>query len=229
MPTTTPTPETTATMPTTTPTPETSAPTTTARRRRTPKQARAARENGKRGGRPRKNRHFEDFAELGAPPTHPLDLAHWMQRVVALDTGRIQADRADKELSKKLRGYAGAMSKLLMPTIMMTALDPDAAWREGVDADAPPPDDPLGAAYWLLLALAAGVDRLIRGEPDPHGGELKTSVAAYVKIMPPDVMFQAQRKLVRDRAALEADAGPQPQPSKEPENGREQRYQPLSC
>jgi hypothetical protein len=113
--------------------------------------------------------------------------------------------------------------------IMMTALDPEGEWRRGVERDGPPPEEPFGVAYWLLLQLAEGVGRLIGGERDPSGEELRATVSAYVRIIPPDVMFEAQRKLRRDQEALDADDGPKAQPAKEAEDGREQRYQPVHC
>lgn len=183
-------------------------------RRATPRQAAAARANGKKGGRPRKNRSVADFDGLPAPPRHPLELGYWIERVQAIDAMRIQHGRGDKVMSKSLRGYTDAMSKILPAAIMMAALEGDDAsdWQE-VDPDAPPPEHPFGVAYWMALNLAAGVERLIRGEPDPQGAELRAAAKCYVKIIPPDTKFAAKRTLKTEIAALNVSEGPTMEPT----------------
>ena len=189
----------------------------------------AARENGKKGGRPRKRRDFGAFDGVESPPRHPLKLGYWMQRVLALDALRVDQGRGDKEVSKALRAYARAMSLIMTPAIMMAALEPDGDWRRAVDGDLAVPEHPFAVAYWFLLRLARGVERVIQGEPDPQGVEIRAHASAYVKIIPPDVMFEAQRRLKREIAELDTDGGPELTPPKEPANGSEQRYRAISC
>ena len=183
-------------------------------RRPTPRQVAAARENGRKGGRPRKDRGVADFDDLPAPPRHPLELGYWIERVQAIDMMRIQHGRGDKVMSKSLRGYTEAMSKILPAAIMMAALEGDEAsdWQE-VDPTAPPPEHPFGVAYWMALNLAAGVERLIRGKPDPQGAELRAAAKVYVKIIPPDTKFAAMRTLKKAIAVLGVSEGPELQPT----------------
>ena len=185
--------------------------------------------NGAKGGRPRKQLDFSDFAEVPEPPRHPLKLGYWMQRILALDALRIEEGRGDKEVSQALRAYARAMSLIMTPAIMMAALDPEGDWRQGVDVDRPIPDHPFGVAYWFLLRLARGVMRVIQGKPDPHGEEQRAQASAYVKIIPPDVMFEAQRVLKEGREEMDADSGPELTPPREDVYGSEQRYRAISC
>ena len=193
------------------------------------KQRAASRENGKKGGRPRKLVDVSDFDEVTAPPRHPLKLGYWMQRILALDAWRIDHGRGDKELSKALRAYARAMSVLMGPAIMMAALEPEGEWRRNVDTDGPIPEHPFAVAYCFLLRLARGVERVIHGEPDPQGVEIRAQAGAYVKIIPPDVLFEAQRELKRDQDELDGDDGPRLTRPKEAPYGSEQRYRAISC
>lgn len=81
----------------------------------------AARENGKRGGRPKAEAFLVDFDELGPPPKHPLELARWMQRVLAIDMHRMVTGRAREKLSREIRATASAASKLIPPDIIVEA------------------------------------------------------------------------------------------------------------
>lgn len=196
--------------------------------RPSPRRAAAARENGKKGGRPRKNRHVADFADLPQPPRNPVEIAHWMQRILAIEAWRIKRGRAHKELSQELRAYAYSMSKLLRPVIILVAADPDGAWWREASPDSRPDDYPPAVAYWLLLQLAGDVYRCIRGERT-SGAEQRAIVTAYVKTLPPDTLHCAQQTIVGDMKAMAAQPGPEPKPSEEPKRGDEKRFQALSC
>ena len=131
-------------------------------------------------------------------------------------------------MSKALRAYSRAMSQLMTPAIMMAALEPDGAWQRDVAVDKPLPEHPFGMAYWFLLWLARGVERVIHDEPDPNGSEIRAQAGAYVKMIPPDAMYQAQLERRGERDELDTDDGPAETPPKEPPDGREQRYLALS-
>jgi hypothetical protein len=172
----------------------------------------AARANGKRGGRPRKDRHLADFAAVPTPPREPVQLAHWLQHILSIDAQRVRQRRASAALSRELRAYGYAMSKLTRPVIILAAADPDGAWWREASLDAAPINHPAGMAYWLLLALADGVHRCIRGEPD-SGAELRATVAVFVKALPPDTLHDAQSRILGEMKQLEAQAGPALQPA----------------
>ena len=189
----------------------------------------AARENGKKGGRPKKDRHYEDFAEVAEPPTHPVRIGYWLQRVIALDAQRIVEGHAVQQLSREIRAYTHAISKLLRPIIILAAADPDGDWWcEPCDEVPPAQDDPAAMAYWLLTQLTYSVLRCIRGEPHP-GDALRSSVEAYVKAIPPDALYDAQRKVLAWAKEAKRSPGPQPQPAETPTRGDEERFQPIHC
>ena len=80
---------------------------------RTPAKGKAARKNGSKGGRPRKERHLEDFRDLGPPPAEPLQSARWVHRLLMIDLWRHVNDRGDIVLSGQLRATTTAMSKVM--------------------------------------------------------------------------------------------------------------------
>ena len=80
---------------------------------RTPAKGTTARTNGKKGGRPRKERHLEDFKDLGPPPLDPLQAASWVHRLLMIDLWRHVNDRGDIVLSSQLRATTTAMSKVM--------------------------------------------------------------------------------------------------------------------
>lgn len=152
-----------------------------------------------------------------------------MQRILAIDAWRIQQGRADAELSQELRSYSHAMSKLLRPVIILAAADPDGAWWRSASADSRPANDPPAVAYWLLLQLAAGVHQCVQDKPG-SGAELRATVTAFVKTLPPDTLHDAQQAILGDIKALTSEFGPEPQPSEEAQHDDdEKRFQALSC
>jgi hypothetical protein len=78
------------------------------------KKARAARANGKKGGRPRKERSVEVYARAGAPPKDPLKLAEWMQQLLGISMHRIATDpnMPEDQRRAELRATARAANSL---------------------------------------------------------------------------------------------------------------------
>ena len=89
---------------------------------RTPAKRAASRSNGAKGGRPPKDRHFEDFEDLGKPPEHPLMLAAWFARVIGRDTWRQINGRGDDKISGHIRASASALSKVMPMDVVAEAL-----------------------------------------------------------------------------------------------------------
>lgn len=77
---------------------------------------------------------------MEAPPQHPLKLARWVQRILAIDMHRMITGRANikpTQLSGALRSTAAAMSKLIPPDIMVEAeqlIRADAEEREAEES-----------------------------------------------------------------------------------------------
>lgn len=78
--------------------------------------AAVARENGRRGGRPKATLPPEVSARLGPPPVKPLELARWQQRYVAELAYLLGVGQVD-------RGLAGAISSVLGKSARMMPLD----------------------------------------------------------------------------------------------------------
>lgn len=75
-----------------------------------PQRKRASKANGQKGGRPRDDRHMEDFDRLGpAPIGKPLALARWVQNVLAIDLERQIQGRDHHETSVGLRSTSIAI------------------------------------------------------------------------------------------------------------------------
>ena len=183
-------------------------PTTRASSRR----AQAARENGKKGGRPRKERYFGDFRDIPVPPAHPVDLGHWMQRIIALDAHRMRDGRNHEPLSKEIRGYTIAMSKLLRPIILLAGADVDGSWWRDPPDKPPAADDPVAMAYWILRELALSLHACVLGQAH-SGAKLRTLVSAYVKAIPPDTLYDARDKVMEWTRRTKDAPGPTPQPA----------------
>ena len=104
-----------------------------------------SRENGKLGGRPKKEVLLHEFETIGPPPIgKPLELARWVQSVLAVDMYRMINGTAKDELSTSLRNTGRAIVASLPPDIIAEAkrlMDADAGVLEGdagpqtVDAD----------------------------------------------------------------------------------------------
>ena len=191
------------------------------------RKAAAARANGKKGGRPPRERRFEDFADVRAPPTHPVKLGHWMQRILALEVHRMRRGRDVETLSEEIRGYTIAMSKLLRPILLLAAADLEGAWWRSPPDELPPADDPVAMAYWLLCELALNLHSCIQGRDHP-GAKLRKQVSAYVKAIPPDTLHDARDKVMQWSQETRAAPGPTPQPAN-PSAHVQERYRPIHC
>ena len=151
-----------------------------------------------------------------------------MQHILAIDAHRIHEDRGNKTLSQEIRGHTLAMSKLLRPIILLAAADLDGTWWRD-PADTPPPaDDPVASAYWLLRTLARSLHNCIHGRSH-HGRELRATVSAYVKAIPPDTLYDARNTVTAWAKSLKQTSGPQPKPAESPVHGLEERYRPIHC
>jgi hypothetical protein len=120
-------------------------------RRKTARNAAAARANGVKGGRPRTDRAQGDFDALGPPPEDPLALERWTQRVHALDLWRWLTGRGDKVLSGQIRASTRAIvattphARLYEAEQILTdradkrkSLTPDVEMHTDADADGEP-------------------------------------------------------------------------------------------
>lgn len=91
-------------------------------RSRSPAKKTTARENGELGGRPKKQLNNEVFKAVKKPPTHPLKLARWVQRVLALDMWSQISGQYDRDRSSSLRATATAISRIMPADIVAEAL-----------------------------------------------------------------------------------------------------------
>jgi hypothetical protein len=159
-------------------------------------------QNPKRGrGRPRKDRHFSDYRELGAPPCSDLlDLAEWSHRVVALTAFQVHHGRGTPEIRAALRTLATALAKLLPAGLAAQALNLIDASQ--IDPEQPPPDeDPLKRTVWLTRVIAAEMWRVIMedGSNGKRREELCAAARAMVAILPPDAYYKAKMTVLRRR------------------------------
>jgi hypothetical protein len=97
----------------------------TARSEKPSRRATVARENGRRGGRPKATLPLEVSARLGPPPEKPLDLARWQQRYVAELAYLLGVGQVD-------RGLAGAISSILGKSARLMPLDVMAAVEDEI-------------------------------------------------------------------------------------------------
>lgn len=149
-------------------------------------------------GRPPKSRHREDFAPCGAPPEDLLALADWAQDLVARAALQAHRGRGSREVREEIRAGAIAIAALLPHAI--TADAQGLVRAEGIDIDAEPPTDPLLRIVWMVRLLAVDLWRAVSGQSNSRvGKELRASARAMGKILPPDALVEARRKL-RDRA-----------------------------
>lgn len=101
--------------------------------------AEAARENGKKGGRPKKELDLSAFEHCGEPPIgKPLELARWVQGVLAVDMFRMICGKADRLLSGDLRNTGRAIVQSLPPDIIAEAQRIMTAEAGELDAEAGP-------------------------------------------------------------------------------------------
>ena len=81
-----------------------------------------------------------------------------------------------------------------------------------------PPEAPLALARWIQRLLAVDLYRQITGRANiEHSRSLRATASAASKMMPLDVLFEAQRLVVGDAQELDADGGPATEPF--PEDG----------
>lgn len=70
----------------------------------------AARENGKKGGRPRKHKYDQIFADLAEPPTgDPLETCLWAQSISARALFETVQGRGNRELNAEIRAFTGVI------------------------------------------------------------------------------------------------------------------------
>jgi hypothetical protein len=69
----------------------------------------ASRENGKLGGRPKKDRKLEEYTACGPPPEDLLDRVGWMNKLLAVDTWHVILRVAEPGMSGELRANLRAM------------------------------------------------------------------------------------------------------------------------
>lgn len=79
----------------------------------------AGAEHGAKGGRPRDSLPAEVMERLGPPPSGPLDLARWNQRMLAEVAVLLMAGTIGHELADKLRALAATISKALPTDILV--------------------------------------------------------------------------------------------------------------
>lgn len=156
----------------------------------------------KRGrGRPRKDRHFTDYRELGPPPCNDLlDLAEWTHRVASLTAFQAQHDRGAPEVRGALRTLATALAKLLPAGLAAQAVNLIDASQ--IDPEQrPPADDPLKRTVWLARVIAAEMWCVIMegGSNGKRREELCAAARAMVAILPPDAYYKAKMTVLRRR------------------------------
>jgi hypothetical protein len=170
----------------------------------------AARANGCKGGRPKKTRNAEPFAEAGAPPTtDALAIIDWVQWVINLDTAALDTPEHDALISTELRKTANALAKLIDAALLADALG--IADFDAVDPAEAPPRDALQAGIWNLGKLLAYMHATITGRPDAEfGAQLRGNVRAWAKVLPPDVRVIGEQTL-RERVGP-SEGGPPMEP-----------------
>lgn len=98
-----------------------------------------SRENGKLGGRPKKEVLLHEFEDIGPPPIgKPLELARWVQSVLAVDMYRMINGTAKDELSTSLRNTGRAIVQSLPPDIIAEAKALMDADHGAMESDAGP-------------------------------------------------------------------------------------------
>jgi len=90
-------------------------------------------------GRPKKDRHYEDYEAIGAPPIdNPLKMLRWTQSIAAVHLHRIVTGREDKELGKEIRAAIGTIARAAPPDIMLEAQNLLQQDRTAMDNEAGP-------------------------------------------------------------------------------------------
>jgi hypothetical protein len=170
-------------------------------RRRT--RAEAARENGRKGGRPRAKLHIDDFEQLGAPPVEVLALFRWFAAVTLVEIERAKRSRSHKVLTEEIRATVSATRGLHGPVTRAAALE--LVETDAVKAENPAPTGPgeeLVAAVWVARQLAAHLWACLI-EPDTAALKQRAATGAIIRQLarawamadPPDVAVEAARRL----------------------------------
>ncbi len=149
----------------------------------------------KRGrGRPRKDRHLEDFEGAGVPPRDVLAIGHWLQRIVAITAHQARVGHGNKKVRAGIRSSCAAAARLLPSALTARAMG--LGELGSIDPAGPPPADPLQVSDWFLLNLVDDVYLQIIGEADEAvSAEWRSASRAAVKVWPPDLMVEARRIL----------------------------------
>lgn len=164
-------------------------------------------------GRPRKQGHLDDFAQVGPPPREDvLAIGRWLQRVVAITAHQAREGRGSRDTRHAIRTSCKAAARLLPSAMTARALGlADLGDDSPIDPDGPPPDDPLQVNDWFLLNLVDDVHRQITGcADDKISAEWRLASSAAVKVWPPDLMVEAGRILREELARGESVDGPAP-------------------
>lgn len=156
-------------------------------------------------------RHIQAFEKVAEPPTEPLELLAWAQRVSAVNThlGRIAANGGrhggSVQFREAIRKTCAALAKTTGSLVVAVARG---QVIDEIDIDGPPPlDDPLATSAWAALTLAEALAKLISGRwpRDPkygHLARLRASVRTTVQCLSPEVEFEARERLRKRQAKI---------------------------